>query len=74
VKIEREGFIFKGNLIHECWEFVNRDGVISESHDSRHLGGEERGSGGGGDFTELHDGFNVSNSGNIFTSETLDSS
>jgi len=74
VKIEREGFIFKGNLIHESWEFVNRDGVISETHDTGHLGGEERSSGGGGNFTEFHGGGDVSNSSNILTSGTLDTS
>lgn len=74
MKIEREGFIFKGNLIHESWEFINRDGVISESHDTRHLGGDERSSGSGGDFTEMHGGFNVSNSSNILTSGTFDTS
>jgi len=74
VEVEGEGFVLKSNLIHESWEFINRDGVISESHDSRHLGGDERSTGSRGDFTELHGGLNVSDSGNIFTSGTLDTS
>jgi len=74
VEIEREGFIFKSNLIHESWEFINGDGVISETHDSAHLGSNERGSGSGGNFTELHGGFNISNSSDIFTSGTFDTS
>jgi len=44
VEVEREGFVFKGNLIHESWEFINRDGVISKTNNTAHLGGEERGS------------------------------
>ena len=74
MEVEGEGFVLKSNLIHESWEFINRDGVISESHDSRHLGGDERSTGSRGDFTELHGGLNVSDSGNIFTSGTLDTS
>jgi len=72
VEIEREGFVGKVSLIHESWEVVNRDGVVSETEDTGHLGGNERNSGGAGDFTEAHRGGDIiTDHGNILGDSSL---
>ena len=39
-------------VVHEGWEFVHGDGVVSETEDTGHGGGKEGSSLDGGDFSE----------------------
>lgn len=41
VEIEREGFIIEAGVVEKGRQLVDRDSVISQSDDTRHLGGNE---------------------------------
>lgn len=73
VKVETERLVVKIGLHEPGWQVINRNGVVGKAKNTIHGGKEESWSGSLVDLTEGHLSFNITKSGNILGSDTLNS-
>jgi len=74
VKVHGETLVSDIGVVHEGLESIDRDGVVSKSKNTRHLGDVEAHSGNLGNLTEAHGGLNITNSGNILSDSSSNAS
>jgi len=73
IQVESEGFVGEVAQVDEGVEMVHRDGVVCETENTGHLGGNERNARDGCDLTEAHGGGDVgAHGGNVLRDGTLD--